>query len=153
MTRKPEVRIGARRRARECATQVLYQLDAERTAGRAPVVDDVLALFWKFTEPDVRTGEPDALEYAETLVHGVEARQAELDDAIQRATQHWRLERMARVDRNIIRVAVFELLHQSEVPAPVAINEAIEIAKKYGTEESGAFVNGILDRIAQGTGR
>ncbi len=82
-------------------------------------------------------------------MRGVVARLADVDKAIQRSTQNWRIERMARVDRNILRLAAWELLFGADAPPRVVLNEAIDIAKKFGTEESGAFVNGILDRVAQ----
>lgn len=147
MTPRSPARIGARRQARECAMQVLYQLDANAFAVPA---DDGLALYWASGfDPDEPLPPPEVVAFTEELVRGTVGRLAQVDDAIQRATQHWRLERMARVDRNILRLATFELVSTAEVPARVVLNEAIEIAKKFGTEESGAFVNGILDRVAQ----
>lgn len=145
VTDKAPAKVGNRRRARECAMQALYQLEL---AAPGTHLDDVLHLYWAHLEPDeAPTGEVRA--YAETLVAGVARHLPELDRVLQKASQHWRLERMSRVDRNLLRLATFELLHEADVPARVALNEAIEIAKKFGTEESGAFVNGILDRIAQ----
>jgi N utilization substance protein B len=91
----------------------------------------------------------EARPFAEKLVRGVRQNQGELDAQIQSASRNWRLERMARVDRNLIRLALYELKHADDVPAKVAINEAIEIAKRYGTSESSAFVNGILDRCLE----
>jgi N utilization substance protein B len=87
------------------------------------------------------------------LVEGVVANQEELDKLIRQHSEHWRLERMAAVDRNLLRLALYELLHVPEVPAKVVINEAVELAKKYGSEESGSFINGILDRVRQEVGR
>ena len=84
---------------------------------------------------------------------GVAAHQEELDALIARYSEHWRLERMALVDRNLLRLATFELLYRDDIPAKVVINEAVELAKRYGTEESGAFVNGLLDRIRLALGR
>jgi N utilization substance protein B len=138
---------GVRRQGRECAAQILYQLDAAEF--RTPV-DAAIAAYWAsdFSEADDRPG-PDTRGFADELVAGVVRELTVVDKAIQKATQNWRLERMARVDRNILRVAAFELLFSAAVPARVVLNEAIDIAKKYGTSESGAFVNGILDRLAQ----
>jgi len=85
--------------------------------------------------------------FADRLVRGVKQNQVKVDELITRYTEHWDLERMAVVDRNILRLAVWELLAGEETPAKVAINEAIEIAKKFGTQESSRFINGILDRI------
>jgi len=90
------------------------------------------------------------LSFAVELVQGTEGRRAEIDDVIQTASRNWRIDRMSRVDRNILRLAVGELLASPEVPTKVVINEAVELAKRYGAGEAPAFVNGILDRIAQG---
>ncbi|MDD3579690.1 MAG: transcription antitermination factor NusB, partial [Desulfobacca sp.] len=85
--------------------------------------------------------------YFRQLVEGVQAHQAELDALITRFAEHWRLERMTVIDRNLLRLATFELLYVPQVPPKAAINEAVELAKRYGTEDSAAFINGILDRI------
>jgi N utilization substance protein B len=90
---------------------------------------------------------PKARAFAETLVQGVWAHREELDALITKFSRNYRLSRLAAVDRNILRLAVYEILHNKEVPPVVAINEAIELAKEYGSEESGRFVNGLLDRI------
>jgi N utilization substance protein B len=87
------------------------------------------------------------------LVDGVSAHQEELDSLIARYSEHWRLERMVAVDRSLLRLSTYELLYQPEIPPKVVLNEAVELAKRYGTEESGAFVNAILDRIRQAMGR
>jgi transcription antitermination protein NusB len=152
----PQKRPGARRLARECALQALYQLDSQlrpgevRAAGPVPaqLADEVLAQFWAHFAPEGGAG-ADAVEFAETLVRGVARDLEAVDAAIQRTSQHWRLERMARVDRNVLRVATWELLHMADVPARVVLNEAVELGKRYGSEESGAFVNGVLDRLAR----
>jgi N utilization substance protein B len=90
---------------------------------------------------------PDAELFAEQLVQGVLDHLTELDELLQRVADHWSVDRMAVVDRNVLRCAVYELLYLDEIPAKVTINEAIEIAKRFGSEESGAFINGILDKI------
>jgi len=132
----------SRSRCREWALQVLYQ--TEYLGHRQGEV----IRFWRhFHEKD------QAPAYLEKLVAGVADHQEELDALIRRHSEHWRLERMAAVDRNLLRLALFELLYQPDVPAKVVINEAVELAKRYGSEESGAFVNGILDRIRQVVGR
>ncbi|HEX7488531.1 MAG TPA: transcription antitermination factor NusB, partial [Anaeromyxobacteraceae bacterium] len=100
--------------------------------------------FWKSFEPVER----EVMQVAEELVRGVARHRRELDAAIEAVSQNWRLDRMARVDRNVLRLATFELLHRDDVPVKVAINEAIELGKKFGSESSGAFINGILDRVA-----
>jgi transcription antitermination protein NusB len=141
--------IGARRRGRECALQVLYSLDLNASLTTA----QALAHYWRAFQGDGNgdgeTQDPSIISFAEELVNGSIEHQAEIDDIIQRASKNWRLDRMARVDRNLLRLATFELSFQPDVPAKVVINEAIEVAKRYGTAESPAFVNGLLDRISQ----
>lgn len=149
---KTQPRFGARRLAREWAAQVLYQLDAQGRLSDSGAVDDALVLHRDAFGGEQLQEMPDAAPYCEQLVKGVHVKLGEVDRVIQRASQHWRLDRMARVDRNILRLAAYELL-AGGVPARVVINEAIDVAKKYGTEESGAFVNGILDRVAQDLGQ
>jgi N utilization substance protein B len=136
---------GSRRRARECALQVLYSLDLNGTIG----AEQALAVFW--AQLAAEAGEPaeaDVIRFAEHLVRGTWSDLAAIDERVQRASRNWRLERMARVDRNLLRLGCFELSRGGEVPARVVINEAIELAKRFGTAESPAFVNGVLDRIA-----
>jgi transcription antitermination factor NusB len=130
--------VGKRRRSRELALQLLYQLDVHGG-------DDValeLEEFWarNAVDSDVRT-------FAETLVLGTKKHQTTIDELISRFTEHWSLDRMAVVDRNILRQSVFELLWSVDVPPRVAINEALEVAKKFSTQESSRFINGVLDRI------
>jgi N utilization substance protein B len=130
--------MSRRRKAREVALQFLYQLDQTGAQDPTPFEDD----FWTRHPVD-----GDARAFAETLVHGVKSRQSAIDTRITESTEHWDLDRMAVVDRNILRMAVYELLFEPTVPGKVAINEAIEIAKKFGTSESSRFINGVLDRI------
>jgi transcription antitermination factor NusB len=130
--------MGRRRKAREVALQMLYQLDLRNEEHPAAYEGE----FWARHPTDGETQ-----RFASTLVRGTKDHQIEVDKLITQYTEHWDLERMAAVDRNILRLAVYELLWHPEVPAKVAINEAIEIAKKFGTRESGRFINGILDRI------
>lgn len=132
--------MGTRRKARELALQFLYQLDLGGDRDPGPHA----AEFWARHPAD-----QEARDYADDLVRGTKAGQARIDALIARCAEHWELERMAVVDRNILRAAVYELLSRTDVPPQVAINEAIEIAKKFGTRESGRFVNGVLDRIAR----
>ena len=89
----------------------------------------------------------EAFAYAQTLVNGTQEHLEEIDDIIRRQAEHWRLERMPAVDRNILRLAVFEFLYETDVPQLVVLDEAIELAKEFGTEQSGRFVNGVLDGI------
>jgi N utilization substance protein B len=111
-------------------------------------VERALNDFWRETP-----GDAEGRAYADALVRGVVETQERLDEHIRTASEHWRLERMARVDRNILRLGAFELTARPEVPRAVIIDEAVELAKRYGTEESGKFVNGVLDRIADDVGR
>ena len=130
--------MGVRRKARECALQVLFAQE------RGPMRESALAAFW-----DDAGAPPEARGYAERLVDLVQAHRAGIDAAIARAAENWTLERMGRVDRNLLRVAVAELMYVDDVPVRVALDEAIEIAKRFGGDDSGRFVNGILDRIAR----
>ena len=130
-----------RTKARERAVQALYQIDVAATD-----LDEALSRFWKSFEPVER----GVMDLAEGLVRGVARHRREIDEAIEGVSTNWRIDRMARVDRNVLRLAVHELLHRPDVPVKVAINEAIELGKKYGSESSGAFVNGVLDKIASG---
>ena len=129
-----------RTKARERAVQALYQIDVAATD-----LEEALSRFWRSFEPVER----DVMDLAEALVRGVAEHRRDIDAAIESVSTNWRLDRMARVDRNVLRLAVHELLHRPEVPVKVVINEAIELGKKYGSESSGAFINGVLDRIAQ----
>jgi transcription antitermination factor NusB len=130
--------MGRRRKSREVALQFLYQLDQHDEADPARHAAD----FWARHPVD-----DDTRAFAAALVAGTKRRQDEIDRLIVQYAEHWDLDRMAVVDRNILRLAVYELLDQGSVPPKVAINEAIEIAKKFGTRESGRFINGLLDRI------
>jgi N utilization substance protein B len=145
--------MGSRRRGREVALQILYQLDVQEQLSDQQGV----ALFWQnFAVREEETTERDddeAREFAGQLVKGVRDHLQEIDSLLATASRNWRVERMARVDRNLLRLALFELKYSADVPAKVAINEAIEIAKRYGTAESPAFVNGILDRCLEEVGR
>ena len=130
--------MGKRRKAREVALQFLYQLDLGNDADPTPHESE----FWTRHRLDA-----DAQAFARHLVHGIKTNQEKIDHLIGRCAEHWDLDRMSVVDRNILRMAVFELLWQPNVPPKVAINEAIEIAKKFGTQESSRFINGVLDRV------
>ena len=132
--------IGRRTRARERALQALYQIDVA-----AAGIDDALQSFWKSFEPTER----EVQELAEQLVRGVARDRRRVDELIEGVSTNWRLDRMAKVDRNVLRMATWELV-EGDAPIKVVINEAIELGKKYGSESTGAFVNGVLDKIAQG---
>ena len=130
--------MGRRRKARELALQLLYQLDVQGEDNPQPHLDD----FW-LRHPVDR----EARDFAESLVRGTKTHEAEIDELIARYAENWELDRMAVVDRNILRQGIFELRWTSGVPPKVAINEALEVAKKFSTHESSRFINGILDRI------
>jgi transcription antitermination protein NusB len=134
--------VGRRRQARERALQALYQMDV--SGGGA---DDAIG---GLRDNGLDEGaDAGVLHYAEVLVRGVAENLTALDEVIQRHSPNWRIERMARIDRNVLRIATFELIHRPDVPPKVVLNEAIEVAKRFGTEESGAFINGILDKVAK----
>jgi len=126
-----------RRKARELALRMLYQVE---TAGEDPE----LALV-RYCESFPY--QQDILDYTRLLLSGVRQEQAAIDKSIENASEHWKLARTTYVDRSILRLAVFEMLYTPDVPPKVAIDEAIELGKKYGNEESRDFINGILDRI------
>lgn len=147
--------MGLRRRAREGALQALCFLEHHPELP----LEQGLALFFDHLagsrgDRDEARGdgeEPvtaaEGRSFVERIVRGVLGRREEIDERLTSASQNWRLERMARVDRNLLRLAAFEILFCDDIPAKVAINEAVEIAKAYSTRDSGAFVNGILDRV------
>ena len=146
-----------RTRAREFALQLLYELDIAKSE---PELDAALEDFWKdrtdlaLTDPEKLALESDkkeaeVREYTERLVRGTLDNKKKIDPVIERSAENWEMGRMACVDRNILRLAVYEILHIDEIPMKVAINEAVELAKRYGEQDSSKFVNGILDRIAK----
>jgi len=116
---------------------MLFQVDLS-----AAPVEEVFGVFW-----EGQTVPSEVRDFAERLVRGVQREQALLDRWIGEASEHWKIERMAVVDRNVLRIAAYELLFERETPAAVVLNEAIEIAKKYGSAESASFINGVLDAI------
>lgn len=133
--------MGSRRQARECALQVLYAMDL---GDLSP--DRALELFWSGLDEAVPA---DVAEFATRIVRGVHEDRRRIDGIIEQFSVNWKLSRMPHVDRNILRLAVFEFLHCRDVPAMVSINEAIELGKEFSTRESGAFINGILDKISK----
>ena len=130
--------MGSRRQAREAAVQILYVRDLNPHE----TLDDSLRTFWENQGYDAETQ-----TFAEDLARGTIEKREAIDEQIQKVTENWDLDRIAAVDRNILRLAIFEMMYRTDVPPVVSINEAIEIAKKFSTRESGKFVNGILDRI------
>ncbi|MGC4090604.1 MAG: transcription antitermination factor NusB [Polyangiaceae bacterium] len=135
--------MGARSTAREAALQMLFALDASGASA-----DSIIADYWRETP-----GDAEGRAYADELVRGIAEDLEGTDTRIRSASKNWRLERMTRVDRNVLRLGAWELAHRTDVPRAVILDEAVEIAKRYGTEESGSFVNGVLDRIADDCGR
>ncbi len=135
---KPVKPPGKRRIARELAVQFLYQFDLS-----GGTLEEALPLFWQ-TQSEVSD---DGRKFTEQLIHGVIERKAAIDERIAKYTDNWDLPRIAAVDRNILRLAMYEMLFRDDIPPVVSINEAVDIAKKFSTRESGAFVNGILDRL------
>lgn len=130
--------MGARTTAREAALQLLYAVE-NAGESRATVIRE----FWRETP-----GDAEGRAYADELVLGICERRSEVDERISQASENWRVERMTPVDRNLLRLAAYELEFVPDVPRAVAIDEAVEIAKRFGTEESSKFVNGVLERIA-----
>ena len=129
--------MGRRRKARECALLILFQREF-----RLEPVERLCAQFW-----EEHPAPEESRQYAETLVRGVAEHGESIDAAIAGVAEHWAFERLALVDRNILRLAAYELLFLEDIPPKVAINEAIELAKAYAGEESGRFVNALLDAL------
>ena len=131
--------MGARRKARVCALQMLFQFDVAR-----PRLDELTDLYWR-NFGDEMGDVPQ--EFANNLAVGAIAHLDEIDGLIKQRAENWRISRMAVVDRNILRLAIYEFLYEVETPKTVVINEALEIARKFSTFEATQFINGILDAI------
>lgn len=129
--------MGKRTKARECALQMLYQWDITREP-----MDRVASLFWQ-----VRTTTDETRARAEALARGAQRELPRIDAAIAEAATNWRFDRIAAVDRNILRIAAYELMMEPQTPVPVVIDEAIEMAKRFSEAEAPAFVNGVLDAV------
>lgn len=148
--------MGARRLGRERALQALYQLEMGGTSPK-----DAVEAAWAagHEEPDVpldpsEQGQPtDARQFTQALVEGAWQHRSEIDALIQEHSHNWRLDRMSRIDRNVLRIAIFEMKYRDDIPRKVSINEAVELGKRFGTEESSAFINGLLDRVAIALGK
>ena len=165
--------MGSRRRARAIALQILCAMERQPDLS----VDQAIGLYFRHLAPGTTPGGDEAEDdgeaayddsaapaapgaegadsrrLSEDLVRGVKGAVGELDELLTRCSRNWRLERMSWVDRNLLRLASYELSRRSDTPARVAINEAIEVAKRYGTTESPAFINGVLDRVLGEIGR
>ena len=137
--------IGQRRRGRAYALQVLYARDINASVEADAHLAGVANAFGEELDGVDRA----VVDFAEQLARRVAEHAARIDDIIGKSSRNWRLERMSRVDRNILRLATCELLHFADTPTRVVLNEAVELAKQFGTAESPAFVNGVVDRIAQ----
>jgi N utilization substance protein B len=129
--------MGRRTRARECAVQMLYQWEVSREP-----LDVVIQSYWM-----VRSTVDETRRLAEHLLRGTHGRLAEIDAAIAAAMTNWRMDRLAAVDRSILRIGTYELLAERGTPAPVVLDEAIDMAKRFGEADSSAFVNGVLDAV------
>ena len=127
-----------RTQARECSLKILYQ--AEITRREISMAFDI---YWR----EIETPDKNIQAFTSLLIKGIESKFQEIDDKISEYATNWQLKRMAVIDRNVLRIGVFELLFASDIPPKVTINEAVELAKKYGDMESSKFVNGILDKI------
>jgi N utilization substance protein B len=154
--------MGTRREARERAVQFLFQTDLNppdeleaaldifwESQRRAALAADKGRATWgeQAELPAVSAEEAALRQFADPLIRGALEHRVEIDTLISRHSQNWELHRMAAVDRNILRLAIYEMLHREDIPPVVSINEAVDIAKKFSTDDSGKFVNGILDKI------
>lgn len=138
--------MGARRVGRERALQALYQLEMTPTSSH-----EALESAWAAAEEAHK--EPEAVKFARELTEGVMSHRKEIDELIEKHSHNWRLDRMSRIDRNVLRLGVFELKYRPDIPKKVSLNEAVELGKNFGTEESSAFVNGLLDWVAGTLGK
>ncbi len=129
--------MGIRRSARENALQILFQLEFDESD-----LDLILRQFWQD-----KKGDPEIRRHCDSLVEGIVTHQIQIDDAIQSVSENWRISRMVLVDRNILRLAAYELFWGEKLDAGIVINEAIEIAKKFSGNQSAKFINGILDAL------
>lgn len=129
-----------RTKGRECALKILYAVDI-----RKDPKEECARIFWEGHS----TTTEEVKNFATFLIDGVSAKRKRIDSVISKSATNWQIQRMATIDRNVLRLATFELLFADEIPPKVSINEAIEMAKKYGDKDSGKFVNGILDKISK----
>lgn len=138
--------MGSRRKGREAALRMLYFMDVAGVSGA-----QAIKYYWGFL---ANAREPGSeAEFANQLVRSYAEHEEDVNALIRSSSHHWRLERMPVVDRNVLRVAIVELREMGDIPKRVTLNEAVELAKRFGSEGSGAFVNGVLDRIATDLGK
>ena len=138
--------MGSRRKGREAALRILYFMDVSSVSGTQAIKS-----YWGHLTGDEELS--DGADFANQLVRAYADHQDEVNDIIRSASHHWRLERMPIVDRNVLRVAIVELREMGDIPKRVTLHEAVELAKRFGSEGSGSFVNGVLDRIATELGK
>jgi N utilization substance protein B len=129
--------MGQRRKAREHTLRILFQMEFEDS-----IPNEALDQYWKSMKTT-----PEIKEYSTWLAEGIASNQKTIDSLIQSVSKNWRISRMALIDRNILRMAVFELLYEDDIAPAIIINEAIEIARRYSGDEAATFVNGILDAV------
>jgi N utilization substance protein B len=135
--------VGTRRKGREIALQILYQMEVNPVEPQK-----ALEHVWENVAASKETQ-----EFVQRIIAGVELHRAEIDHVVAQQSEHWRLDRMDRVDKSILRMGVFELMFCDDIPRKVAMNEAVDLGKKFGAEESGTFINGILDKISKTEGK
>ena len=139
--------MGTRRQARELALQFLYQYDSlKESSADSEDTEALLSSFWDESDVEI---DDETKEFSSVLIRGSCSNLSKIDDIITSYSEHWRLNRMSTIDRNILRIAIYELAYLSNIPPPVTINEAVELGKRFGTQESGSFINGILDKIRE----
>ena len=136
-------KLSVRRKGREIALQILYQCDWDTIED----IDKVIMEYATGLASEAIPEDDPALAFGRTRLHGVLTNNGEIDSILKKNAEHWRLDRMASVDKNILRIGTFELCYCPDIPPKVAINEALELAKKFCSGESSAFVNGILDAV------
>ena len=140
--------MGKRRSSRKAALQFLYQLDPVSGSG-CPELSDLRSDFKYFCSLHHESADGKMLEFAFALCVGVLKNISTVDNLADRFSEHWKVSRMSRIDRNILRLSVYEIVFLSDIPLAVTINEAVEVAKEFGSETSAAFINGILDKIGK----
>jgi N utilization substance protein B len=138
--------MGSRRKGREAALRILYFMDVSGVSGTQAIKS-----YWGHLSGDEEP--PEQVDFANRLVRAYAEREDDVNEIIRSASHHWRLERMPIVDRNVLRLAIVELREMGDIPKRVTLNEAVELAKRFGSEGSGSFVNGVLDRIATELGK
>jgi N utilization substance protein B len=138
--------MGSRRKGREAALRILYFMDVSNVSGTQAIKS-----YWGHLVDDSEQSEQ--VDFANQLVRAYANHEDEVNEIIRSSSHHWRLERMPIVDRNVLRVAIVELREMGDIPKRVTLNEAVELAKRFGSEGSGSFVNGVLDRIATELGK